>query len=209
MVWNAPATVTTGQVMTSAFWNQQVRDNMLETSAAVVTTAGDIAYADAANSMGAKMGIGSAGGRVVSTGSIPVWRYTDGMIGDTTYTGTTPPTAFSNLNIAAWGTGTAVTVTVTTGTAAIVYFGARYVSHGTLGSNVQLSYQVGGATTIAANSAWGTLSESDPAGTLNNAGRAHRVGLTAGSNVFTLNALASTSGATALIGSPYIVVEAL
>lgn len=28
MAWTSPATVTTGQLMTAAFWNQQVRDNM-------------------------------------------------------------------------------------------------------------------------------------------------------------------------------------
>lgn len=29
MAWTAPATVTTGDLMTAAFWNAQVRDNML------------------------------------------------------------------------------------------------------------------------------------------------------------------------------------
>lgn len=33
MSWNAPATTTVGQVVTAAFWNQQVRDNMLDLDA--------------------------------------------------------------------------------------------------------------------------------------------------------------------------------
>jgi len=30
MAWNVPATATVGQVLTAAYWNQQVRDNMKE-----------------------------------------------------------------------------------------------------------------------------------------------------------------------------------
>lgn len=51
MAWTAPATVITGDLLTAALWNAQVRDNMLETAAAKVTTAGDIVYATGANAL--------------------------------------------------------------------------------------------------------------------------------------------------------------
>ena len=210
MAWTAPRTWVTGETVTAALMNAQVRDNLLETSTAVVTTAGDLVYADAANSMGTRLAIGSAGTRLVSTGTAPVWRATGGMIGDATYTAAGAfPTSFQALNSALWSSGTQVQVTVTTGTQAMLWYGARFTQHPTLGSNVQISYQITGATTVAASNTWGTASESDPAGTLTNAGRGHYVtGLTAGSNIFTLNALVST-GAAATISSPWIMVEAL
>lgn len=52
MAWTSPATVTTGQLMTAAFWNQQVRDNMayLQSSdsafAASTATFSNASYAD-------------------------------------------------------------------------------------------------------------------------------------------------------------------
>lgn len=210
MTWNTPATATLGQLVTAAFWNAQVRDNMLETSAATVTTAGDLAYADAANSMGSRLAIGAAGTILGSTGSAPVWRASDGLIGDATYTAAGAfPLAFTDFSSALWSSGTTVAVTLTTGTSALVFYGSRHSQHPTLGSNVQLSYRVSSATTIASSTNHGTLAESDPAGTFSTHGRAHLVTtLNAGSNVFTLQGLVST-GAAATVGSPWIMVQAL
>lgn len=210
MAWTAPRTWTTAEVVTAAMMNTHVRDNLLETSAATVTTAGDISYADAANSMGSRLAIASTdtGFFLGSTGTAPVWRQVDGMIGDITYTGT-PPTSFSNLNTAPWGNGTEVAVTVTTGAQALIHYGARYTQHTTAGSNVQISYQVTGATTIVASSAFGTIGESSATVDFIPHGRSHwQDGLTPGSNKFILNAMASTAAAVANIGSPYIIVQA-
>lgn len=210
MAWTAPRTWVTGEVVTAAQLNTHLRDNLLETSAATAVAAGDLILANAANSMGSRLAIGSAGTRLVSTGSSPVWRGTGGLIGDATYTAATPfPTSFQALNSATWGSGTQVQVTLATSTDAVVHYGARFVQHPTIGQNVQISYQVTGATTIPASNAWGTADESDPGGTLNNAGRSHFVSaLTAGSNIFTLNALVSNAVA-GTISYPWIVVEAL
>lgn len=210
MAWTTPRTWVTGEIVTAALMNTHVRDNLLETSAATATTAGDLIYADGANSMGSRLAIGAAGTRLVSTGSAPAWRATSGQIGDATYTAASPwPLVFTGLSSALWGSGTAIQVTITTGTSAIVHFGARFVQHPTLGSNVQLSYAITGASTVASSNVWGTVSESDPAGTLNNTGRSHHVtGLTAGSNIFSLHGLVST-GAAGSLGSPWLVVEAL
>jgi hypothetical protein len=60
MAWTAPATVTTGELMTAAFWNTQIRDNLLESAAAKVTTAGDTLYATGANTL-ARLAKGTAG----------------------------------------------------------------------------------------------------------------------------------------------------
>lgn len=210
MAWNTPIVTVHGQLMTAAFWNAQVRDNMLETSPAAALGAGDLVYADAASSMGSRLAIGAAGSVLGSTGSAPAWRPTDGMVGDTTYTAAGAfPLAFTDLSNALWSSGTAVTVSVATGSMAMVFFGNRHSQHPTLGSNVQLSYRVGGSTTIAASTAFGTLAESDPAGTFSQSGRAHlATGLNPGSNSFTLQGLVST-GAAATIGSPWIMVQAL
>lgn len=210
MTWSDPFVAVQGQLMTAAFWNAQVKDNMLETSAAAAVAAGDLIYADGVNSMGSRLAIGAAGAILVSTGSAPVWRESAGLIGDTTYTAAGAfPLTFTDLNSALWSSGTTVAVTLTTGSMALVWFGNRHSQHPTLGSNVQLSYRVSGASTIAASTSFGTLAESDPAGTFSQSGRAHLVSsLTPGSNTFTLQGMVS-SGAAATIGSPWIVVQAL
>ena len=63
----------TGETVTAALLNPHIRDNLLETSAATVTTAGDLAYADAANSMGSRLAIGAAETILTSTGTAPAW----------------------------------------------------------------------------------------------------------------------------------------
>lgn len=59
MAWTAPRTWTTGELVTAALMNAHLRDNLLETSAAAATTAGDLTYADGANSM-ARLAKGTA-----------------------------------------------------------------------------------------------------------------------------------------------------
>lgn len=51
MAWTAPATATVGQILTAAFMNTQLRDNMLQTAPALVTTDGDMLVATAANTL--------------------------------------------------------------------------------------------------------------------------------------------------------------
>jgi len=63
----------TGETVTAALLNTHIRDNLLETSAATVTTAGDIAFADAANSMGSRLAIGADNTTLISNGSAPTW----------------------------------------------------------------------------------------------------------------------------------------
>ena len=120
------------------------------------------------------------------------------------------PTVFTDLNAAGWGSGTNVTVTLTTGTSALVFFGARRVSVDAAGATLEMSYRVSGATTIAAANNFGTVDESGAASDFNSVGRAHFVtGLTGGSNTFTVQALISSGSDTGVIARPYIAVMAL
>jgi hypothetical protein len=204
MAWTAPRTWVTGETVTAALMNSAIRDNLLETSAATATTAGDLVYADAANSMGSRLGIGSGNGsHLASTGSAPVWRSVGHLIGDASY-GAIIETSFDDFANLGNGTGTNVTVTVTTGTRAIVFYGARSVANTTAGAIGQISYRVSGATTTAASVNWGTVFESTAANDAGDAGRMHVATLTAGSNTFTLQGFVSAGSGT--IGFPYIAV---
>lgn len=51
MAWTAPRTWVSGETVTAAQLNTHLRDNMLETAPAKVTTAGDIVYATGANAL--------------------------------------------------------------------------------------------------------------------------------------------------------------
>lgn len=57
--WTAPRTWVLGEIVTAAQMNTHVRDDLLETAPAKVTTAGDIVQATAANTL-ARLGLGTA-----------------------------------------------------------------------------------------------------------------------------------------------------
>lgn len=73
MAWTTPKTFAASDILTAAELNTHVRDNLREVCAATATTAGDIVYADAANSMGSRLAIGAADKVLVSNGSAPTW----------------------------------------------------------------------------------------------------------------------------------------
>lgn len=206
MTWNAPATATTGQNVTAAFWNAQIRDNFLETSAATVTTAGDIAFADAANSMGSRLGIGAANSHLVSDGSAPVWRGIATDVDTGVSTGT--PTIYASLADGVQWPGfssNAVAVTITTGTLALVLFKAE-LSNDTAGSRTLLSYVVSGATTAPASDTRNINFESGAANDIAEFGGFDLATLTAGSNTFSLEG--RVDGNTGTIRRPEIAVIA-
>ena len=74
MAWTTPRTYTTGEVITAAILNAHIRDNFNETAPAKVTTAGDIVYATAANTL-TRLASGTANAgkyyRVNSAGTAP------------------------------------------------------------------------------------------------------------------------------------------
>ncbi len=208
MAWTAPRTWVTGETVTAALMNAHIRDNLLETSAATVTTAGDIAFADAANSMGSRVGIGAANSHLVSDGSSPVWRTiaTDVDTGSNTFDTAVEGTAYVTLGNGAWGFASEIEVTVTTGTRALVLFKAD-LSNDTAGALTFLSYSVSSATTTAAADGFAIFYESSNAADKAQFGGFDlRTGLTAGSNVFTLEGRGSAGVAT--IARPEIAVIA-
>ena len=187
MAWTAPKTFSAGSVLTAAELNTHLRDNMLETSAATVTTAGDFAYADAANSMGSRLAIGAANTHLVSDGTDPVW----GAIGTDTDSAQATWTNGSYLKLDALTGGTplggSVEVAVTTGTQALVLWKAR-LETSAAGSITSMSYSVSGASTISAGDTQAIWYESSGNGDVANFGGFDLVTVTAGANTFALEA---------------------
>lgn len=73
MAWTSPLTWAVGQLVTAAQLNTHLRDNMNETAPAKVTTAGDIVYATAANTL-ARLGIGSTNQILRVVAGLPSWQ---------------------------------------------------------------------------------------------------------------------------------------
>lgn len=72
MAWTAPRTWVASETLTAALLNTHVRDNLLETAPAKVTTAGDICYATGANAI-TRLAIGTAGAVLVARSSALAW----------------------------------------------------------------------------------------------------------------------------------------
>ena len=73
---------------------------------------------------------------------------------------------------------------MTTGTSAIVVFGAFYADNDNLGNNGVMSVAISGATTLAASDTWAATGDQVP-GSANITNGYLFTGLTAGSNTFT------------------------
>ena len=84
MPWQIPTDKTQGDLVTAASWNSFLgtSGDMSRTSAAVVTTAGDMTYASAANQM-ARIAGGTSTYVLTSNGatSAPSWQAAGGGIG--------------------------------------------------------------------------------------------------------------------------------
>ena len=83
MAWTAPRTWVTGETVTAALLNTHVRDNLLQTATAKVTTAGDITHATAANTL-TRLGVGALDQFLVGGASAPKWAK---ELGDATNSG--------------------------------------------------------------------------------------------------------------------------
>jgi hypothetical protein len=157
--------------------------------------------------MGSRLGIGAVPAILSTTGSAPVWRSVVQSLGDASYVESAVNGVSSYTDFTGWGAGTNVTVTVTTGTRAMVRWGCRFASSNTAGAQIDMSFRVSGATTTASGTATSARGESGAANDQFNLSASRLVTLTAGSNVFTAQALTSTG--TATIGFPYIIVQGL
>jgi hypothetical protein len=191
MAWTTPRTWVTGETVTAALLNAHIRDNQRETSPFTVTTAGDLSYADGANSMNSRVGIGAALSVLASTGSAPIWRTPTNAAdsGAGTYMGT----VYESLGGPGFlGFSDEIEASVTTGTGALILFRAGLANNAS-GGETYMSYSISGATTAAASDAHGIWYES---GSANDralfGGFDYRTGLTAGTNVFTLEGRVNT-----------------
>lgn len=74
MAWTSPRTWVALEVLTAALLNTHLRDNLLETAPAKVTTQGDLTYATAANAL-ARLAKGTAGQALVMNAgaTAPSW----------------------------------------------------------------------------------------------------------------------------------------
>ena len=187
MAWTTPKTFTAGSVLTAAELNTHLRDNLNETCAPTVTTAGDMTYADAANSMGGRLALGAAGEFMVSDGSAPTWKgFASSQQNASAFTFTNG--SFLALDAVTGGTaGSAVSVTATTGTKVLLMWRARF-ANSSAGAVGFLSYSISGATTQAASAAQALAFESSAANDQIYAGTQDLVAVTAGSNTFELEA---------------------
>lgn len=173
MAWTTPLTAVSNATFTAAQFNASVRDNLLE---------GFPAKATAANQIAVSTGVNAIAVRTPTIANI-----------------TTPqaftPTAGTFSDITPGGTVGPVVGPLTTGTKAIVMFGAE-LSNSTGGAaNAIMGYAVSGATTLAASGNVTVRNVSSTAGDANRAFSVDMPTLTAGSNTFTAKYTTGTGGA--------------
>ncbi len=192
MAWTAPKTFVTDAILTAAELNTHLRDNLNETCPRTAAAAGDLVYADGANSMGSRVSIGNAGALLASTGTAPVWRV---PATDENLTETASATSTSFVDLATIGFTADVQVTAVTGAQALVLISAK-VENDTAGGVTFVGYRVSGATTQTAIEANSLQYESSNANDRARITTHHLTGLTAGTNTFTCQAKVSAGTAT-------------
>ena len=69
MAWTAPKTWSVGEILTKALLDVQLRDNLLQTAPALVTTDGDIVVATAANALKRLAAMGSGDTFIMEVGA--------------------------------------------------------------------------------------------------------------------------------------------
>jgi hypothetical protein len=147
-----------------------------------MTTTGDTIYSSS-GSTPARLAIGSTGNVLTVAGGVPSWAAPASAFPATTESANvsavefTTSTSYTDLT-------TASAVTLTTGTKALVIV-SSFVRCNENGQQAFVSYQVSGATSIAASDTF-ALSQSDYDTNYIGASRASLVTLTAGSNTFTM-----------------------
>jgi hypothetical protein len=191
MAWTTPGTAVAGDVLTAAFWNSNVRDNMLmgqpvftneaaRDAAITSPVEGQIVYLTSPTVPAATGGTTfiPSGITTIYNGSVwvcstPISAFTQnaGSVTGTTYTTTLTGSP-----------GTNPTVTLVTGTSALIMFSAL-ITGGNSGG-VSMSVSVSGAGTVAGNDDYRTYHES--ATYLSMQLIAVISGLTAGTNTFAI-----------------------
>lgn len=157
MAWTAPATAVANSVLTAAFWNQQVRDNLLESAPAKATASGRLLVSAGVNSVTERFPTTSLVTTIETTSS-------------TSYT--------------ALATG-GPAVTVTTGVRALVIVSA-HVENSNTGANAYASHAISGATTVASSDNYAVKHRGTAGDAVMASYAEFHIGLTAGTNTFTM-----------------------
>ena len=214
MAWTAPRTWVTGETVTAALMNTHVRDNLLETAPAIAQAAGDIIYADGANSLTRLAGPAAGPAVLMDTidGTLqPVWRQAN-MDRDFQDASTTGSLSSFGGWVTQWGTAgqDLPKVTVTTTTCALVVVMAARVQVNTVGDGMYIGHEVSGATTLSATIARGGSGFYARTANENTGlcGVFFHTGLTAGSNTFQMQGRGYTTTGTKTIENPSIFVQA-
>jgi hypothetical protein len=152
MAWTTPHTAVLNETLSAATWNAQVRDNFLMTLPAILSNVSDYPVTTAANTLAARY---ATRGVVLTSQSTASTSYTD---------------------LATPGPS----VTITTGTRALVMVQTEAVINAV--ALHAASYEVSGATTVAASDSW-AVTDSDAHNMTRTSCHLHE-GLTAGSNTF-------------------------
>lgn len=209
MAWTAPRTWVSAEVPTAAIMNAHIRDNLLVQDAVGVANVGDMAYAANPNDMTAHFGVADPGAYVSNISSVIGTRKASYNLGSSKYSAAAVG-GYVDLDTLDDLDGVNVAVLVSTGTQALVFYGARYAGHLGIGQSCLLSYRVSGASTVNASNNWGCAQESDPVGKFAPMFRVnYHTGLTAGENTFTLQMQSSAGTGGALLSYPWIMVKAL
>lgn len=167
MAWTSPMTAVAGNAITDADWNVNIRDNLLETAPAKATTAGGYFVATAANTIAQRL-IGTA---FIATAQ--------------------DATAASFSDLATVGPS----VTVTTGNHALVFFKA-HASHSVTDAVSAISFAVSGSTVIGASFNYSAQADGVPAGNKPSICGFKYIGVSPGSNTFTMKYYTNTPTAT-------------
>lgn len=163
MSWSSPMTAVANEIFTSAQYNENVRDNLLETAPGIATTAGR---------------------RIVSTG---IHELGERDIDEATVVTSEQTSSTSFVDLTTVGPS----VTMTTGTYALVMFTVRM--HNTVDNGaVFVGCRVSGATAIGPQSHQWLSSDGVPANSPKRFGIATLYTLTPGSNTFTLEYAVTT-----------------
>ena len=143
MAWASLSILANGDVLTHTHMNQ-IRLNLLEGSAAVVTTAGDMTRADGANSM-ARFAIGSTGDYLRVASGVPAWVNAHTLLASSNSdsgsfsTVGTLKTSFTIPIPASWSTGWSVRLSgsirpIFNGTATTAFYSVNIAGSASLGS---------------------------------------------------------------------------
>jgi hypothetical protein len=208
MAWTTPGTATAGEVLTAAFWNENVRDNSLMGNPVYTNEAArDAAIPTPSEGMrvylttptvpaATNTAILPSGIQTIYNGS--VWVCVTEVASVSTSVGTTTSATYADISFV----GAVVSVTLVTGTTAMVHLTGDIEPWG----GVVNAVSVKTATVAASDIFYTETAVSGQAGRLTTT--AIFTGLTAGTNTFTLQGKVG-SGGTVKVTNPSLIVKGI